>query len=739
LGFGKVKGGDGSLEHAVKEKGLYSYLVDDEGNWTERQDVRNVRVMGSGTGGMRGFNNEWMTITGNIGPEIGIGHHVGHVTDAPVMILKSCIGNRGLGWDLLPPGSEGFEFTDDKGVTWVHPGYKGSPERWEKGTEPKRINWYAGMQYDGDIARAKKVLAELDKYYPGAKEYEIKGFFWWQGDRDSRSAALSNRYEKNLVHLIKQLRKDFNAPHAKFVCASLGQTEKGATDGGGKILDAILAVDGKSRKYSEFKGNVASVYSHPLSKGSSSGSHYGGNAETYMNIGEAMGEAMVKLLKDKPAASVSKLPKNKSAASALKSPKDKPLAPASGASVTIDEAGFEADGTWKFGQTGAGVNGFFGKPHADYINAGLIDPVPGRGINFAYNNGPQHDMYQVLEATLAANTTYTLSIVAIDTTFANPFPGGKLRLGYVSESSTETEDDAETDAYGLNLLKPTKVVNPTPFNDKKDDPENLTDGFATWMYTFTTGDKPVGLGQKLRIEVLGGGKVQTIFDDVRLEARAATPAETESAARAAKSTEAAPVVVMLGDSTTDGGMPQAVQKQLEKLIASEHQRPKVINAGKGGDNATNALERLEKDVLAHKPDIVTVSFGLNDVYWCKPDEFKASLTRIIGTLQDANIQVLLLTSTPFNNERHGWGKKFEEVGGLDEYMDTELCEKMRSLADGKEVLLCDLHAIFKAEFKKDADLINKLISTDGVHLTAEGYVLVAKHVAPNILKLLNGK
>lgn len=300
LGFGKIKDGEGSLEHAVNEKNLYPYLVDEAGNWTERKDVRNVRVMGSGTGGMRLFNNEWMTIKGGkIGPEIGIGHHLGHVTDAPVLILKSCIGNRALGWDLLPPGSERFEFTDDEGVTWVHPGYKGSPERWKKGTEPKKINWYAGMQYDGDVARAKKVLAELDKYYPGAQEYEIAGFFWWQGDRDSRSAALSGRYEKNLVHLIKQLRKDFDAPDAKFVCASLGQTEKRATDGGEKILDAMLAVDGKSGKYPEFTGNVATVYTHPLSKGGSSGGHYDGNAETYMNVGEAMGEAMVTLIEGK--------------------------------------------------------------------------------------------------------------------------------------------------------------------------------------------------------------------------------------------------------------------------------------------------------------------------------------------------------------------------------------------------------------------------------------------------------
>ena len=61
----------------------------------------------------------------------------------------------------------------------------------------------------------------------------------------------------------------------------------------------MLAVDGESGKYPEFKGNVAAVYTHPLSEGGSSGGHYSGNAETYMNVGEAMGAAMVKLLEDK--------------------------------------------------------------------------------------------------------------------------------------------------------------------------------------------------------------------------------------------------------------------------------------------------------------------------------------------------------------------------------------------------------------------------------------------------------
>ena len=81
--------------------------------------------------------------------------------------------------------------------------------------------------------------------------------------------------------------------------ASLGQTKRGATGNEGKILDAMFAVDGKSGKYPKFKGNVATVYSHPLSKGGSSNGHYSGNAETYMNIGEAMGKAMAELIVNK--------------------------------------------------------------------------------------------------------------------------------------------------------------------------------------------------------------------------------------------------------------------------------------------------------------------------------------------------------------------------------------------------------------------------------------------------------
>lgn len=284
LGAGKPA----ALQEAAKA-GAYPYLVDDSGAWTVRKDVRNVFVMCSGNAPAKDQQNDWMTIQRNIGPEIGIGHYVGHVTDAPVMILKSCIGNRSLGWDLLPPGTEPYEH-DGK----MQPGYRGTPDDPQGNGEPVVGQWYAGCQYDGDVAAAKKVLEDLDKYYPGAKEYEVAGFFWWQGDKDMRNAAHFETYEKNLIQLIKSLRKDFDAPDAKFVTASLGQTKQGSKGGDGKILDAMEAVAKSDDP--ELKDKVAFVYTNPLSKGGSSSGHYNGNPETYMNVGEAMGKAMVELL-----------------------------------------------------------------------------------------------------------------------------------------------------------------------------------------------------------------------------------------------------------------------------------------------------------------------------------------------------------------------------------------------------------------------------------------------------------
>jgi hypothetical protein len=308
----------GTLEYLTRKEGRYPHLLDEAGKWTARSDVRYVFVM-QNRGTMQTVRNEWLTVRGNtIGPELQFGHVMGHVLDEPVLVLKACIGNRSLGWDYLPPGSERYEFVtkDNKGAekTLVYAGYKDRPNFWDmdndkgKATEPpawvdkktgKAIDWYAGKQYDDDAANAKAVLADLGKYYPGAESYVVAGFVWWQGHKD-QGEPYAGRYEQNLVRLIKALRKDFNAPNAPFVLA-VGCGNPGRESFGLRIAEAQLAMN-DARKHPEFAGNVKCVDSRDFWREAdvspkNQGYHYNRNAETYMEVGNALGWAMAELLK----------------------------------------------------------------------------------------------------------------------------------------------------------------------------------------------------------------------------------------------------------------------------------------------------------------------------------------------------------------------------------------------------------------------------------------------------------
>ena len=287
----------GTLEYITRTEKKYPHLLDDAGKWTVRNDVRYVQVMQGRGDKFQLIKNDWHSLQGKaIGPELQFGHIMGHQLDAPVLILKSCIGNRSLGWDLLPPGSERYS-VDGK----TYAGYKDTPDSWIEGQPKKEVKWYAGKQYDDDIANAKKVLGEIGTYYPGAAKYEVAGFVWWQGHKDQNPVHAS-RYEQNLVQLIKCLRKDFDAPKAPFVMATIAFGGWTLAEPGLTIANAQLAL-GDPKKHPEFAGTVKTIEARDFWKDASvspnpkQGYHYNRNAGTYMEVGNALGWAMTELLK----------------------------------------------------------------------------------------------------------------------------------------------------------------------------------------------------------------------------------------------------------------------------------------------------------------------------------------------------------------------------------------------------------------------------------------------------------
>lgn len=290
----------GNLTTVVKQHGKFPHLVDDEGNWTKREDVIYKGVISSvGQGPLKpGVSGK------TIGPEMGFGHVMGYYHDEPVLLIKSSIGNRSLGWDILPPGSERAEFERD-GKTYVYPGYKDEVRhgRWEKGTVPAEPNhdWYAGREYDRFTEEAKNVLNNFDTLFPQFADqgYEIAGFVWWQGHKDGGDEGHIQMYEKNLKNLIKAWRKEFNAPDAPWAIATVGFGGDQMQDNYIRILEAQKAV-ANPEKHPELKDTVITVDTRPFWRSveespKNQDFHYNRNAETYYLVGDALGRAMVEL------------------------------------------------------------------------------------------------------------------------------------------------------------------------------------------------------------------------------------------------------------------------------------------------------------------------------------------------------------------------------------------------------------------------------------------------------------
>lgn len=105
--------------------------------------------------------------------------------------------------------------------------------------------------------------------------------------------------------------------------------------------------------------------------------------------------------------------------------------------------------------------------------------------------------------------------------------------------------------------------------------------------------------------------------------------------------------VAWGDSVTVGGDASSPEKGYARLFATRlgERFPSAqihfVNAGIGATNTNHRLPGFEKDVLAHKPDLVTIEF-VNDMGF--PEEMeKANFKQAIDKLHAAGAEVIIIT------------------------------------------------------------------------------------------------
>ena len=277
----KRNGGKGSLEFLVKDAATapkFAHLVDAAGKWRVRDDVFIHYLQRKGPLTVGYGAKETM-----MGPELGIGWVTGDAFKEPVLLIKCAWGGKSLGVDFRPPSAGKLPYS------------LGEKTDAAMAQDPAIL----GKYYRETLALTKAALAQVKELVPGSDgKYEVVGFGWHQGWNDRVTQPFNDEYEKNMAHFIRDIRRDLGVPKLPFVIAETGITGPGETHPRAlSLMKAQAAV----AEHAEFKGNVAFVGTKAFWREkevspSSQGYHWNTNAETYWLIGEAMGQAMLKLL-----------------------------------------------------------------------------------------------------------------------------------------------------------------------------------------------------------------------------------------------------------------------------------------------------------------------------------------------------------------------------------------------------------------------------------------------------------
>ncbi|MFP5262942.1 MAG: SGNH/GDSL hydrolase family protein [Blastocatellia bacterium] len=199
-------------------------------------------------------------------------------------------------------------------------------------------------------------------------------------------------------------------------------------------------------------------------------------------------------------------------------------------------------------------------------------------------------------------------------------------------------------------------------------------------------------------------------------------------------------VVFFGDSITEQRL---YTTYVEHYVLTHYpnRRVQFINTGWGGDKVAGnecqpcagvgALARIKRDVIDHRPTVVTLLFGMNDGRYRDFDEptlkaYEDGLTTIIRELKSkTGARIYVMTPTVYDGTRHTpWSLTDRYNDVLDRYS-----ESAKRLAAREQVQVIDLHSVTTealARAKRQDPSYTFL--NDGVHPEADGQLVMAAEI-----------
>lgn len=202
-------------------------------------------------------------------------------------------------------------------------------------------------------------------------------------------------------------------------------------------------------------------------------------------------------------------------------------------------------------------------------------------------------------------------------------------------------------------------------------------------------------------------------------------------------------IAFLGDSITQGGWsnPAGYVRLVIAGLEANGVKAEPVPAGISGHKSNQMLARLEKDVLSKKPQWMTLSCGVNDVwhgangvplndaaaaagtFTSRPNEpergtYEKNITLIINQATAAGARPVVLTATVIK----------EDLGSPENAKLAPYNDFLRKLAAEKKLPLADLNAQFQDRIKQLNAPGKNMLTTDGVHMNTDGNKLMATGV-----------
>jgi lysophospholipase L1-like esterase len=205
----------------------------------------------------------------------------------------------------------------------------------------------------------------------------------------------------------------------------------------------------------------------------------------------------------------------------------------------------------------------------------------------------------------------------------------------------------------------------------------------------------------------------------------------------------APVkVITLGDSITKGvrggvTAEETFASRVQSALREQGIAAEVTNVGIGGERTDQALLRLDKDVIAKRPRIVTIMYGTNDSYVDQGQsesrltehEYRDNLVQVVERLRRSGIQPVLMTEPRWSAAA--------TTNGVGEHPNLRLAkyhERCRDVAQELNVPLIDHFAHWTEKEKAGQDL--RAWTTDTCHPNPAGHEQLADLITLEIVKIV---